>query len=121
MSKRKPTLNIIDINKLNSINFLKNYDIIIDKNELEKFPDKDWDWYSISRNPSLTLEWLEKFPDKDWDYSKIYFRVEDVYERKLREYLAAYKIQQWWYMITMSPHYKIGRKFIDRKYSELLD
>ena len=88
---------------------------------LEKFPDKDWDWEFLSRNPSLTLEWLEKFPDKRWDYSEIYFSVEDVYERKLREYLAAYKIQQWWYMITMSPHYKIGRKFIDRKYSELLD
>lgn len=40
-------------------------------------------------------------------------------ENKLREYMAAYKIQQWWREITMSPYYAIGRKFINRHYDEL--
>ena len=33
--------------------------------------------------------------------------------------MAAYKIQQWWKNITMSPHSAIGRKFINKKYDEL--
>lgn len=41
---------------------------------------------------------------------------EEFFEEKAREYLAAYKIQQWWFYITMTPEYKIGRKFIDKKY-----
>ena len=39
-------------------------------------------------------------------------------EKEMRNYLAAYKIQQWWYKITLSPEYKIGREFINRKYDK---
>ena len=39
--------------------------------------------------------------------------------KKRREYMAAYKIQQWWYMITLSPYYKIGKKFIEKRRQEL--
>jgi len=35
--------------------------------------------------------------------------------KKCREYMAAYQIQQWWYHITMSPHYSIGRKMIEKR------
>ena len=42
-------------------------------------------------------------------------------EEAYKKYLAAYKIQQWWKHITMSPHYAIGRKFINKKYDELFD
>ena len=63
---------------------------------LEKYPDKDWNWETISQlpdisfndikkhldwpwdwnngvsyNPNLTLEWLESFPDKDWSWETI--------------------------------------------------
>jgi hypothetical protein len=44
------------------------------------------------------------------------------YEEKViiyRKYLAAYKIQQWWFNITLSPEYVVGRKFINRKYDKL--
>ena len=39
--------------------------------------------------------------------------------RKYREHMAAYKIQQWCLSIIVSPHYKIGRTIIDKKYKEL--
>ncbi len=42
-------------------------------------------------------------------------------EKAFQEYLAAYKIQNWWKHITMSPYYKIGRKFIDKSTNELID
>jgi hypothetical protein len=41
--------------------------------------------------------------------------------RKCREYMAAYQIQQWWYHITMSPHYRIGRKMIEKRRLEVLE
>jgi len=37
------------------------------------------------------------------------------------EYMAAYRIQQWWYKITLSPEYVVGRKFINRKYDEMFE
>ena len=44
-----------------------------------------------------------------------------LFEDAYKKYLAAYKIQQWWKHITMSPYYAIGRKFIDRDGQELLN
>ena len=35
--------------------------------------------------------------------------------------MAAYKIQQWWKKILMSPHTKVGKKFINKKYDELFE
>ena len=42
-------------------------------------------------------------------------------EEGYKKYMAAYKIQQWWYKITLSPEYKIGRKMINSKYDELFN
>ena len=35
---------------------------------VEKYPDKPWDWYGISRNPNITMEFVEKYPDKPWNW-----------------------------------------------------
>ena len=37
-------------------------------------------------------------------------------ERKAREHLAAYKIQQWWVFVTSSPEYAVGRRKIEAGY-----
>ena len=42
-----------------------------------------------------------------------------IFDEKAKEYMAAYRIQQWWHKITLSPEYKVGRKFINRKYDKL--
>ena len=92
---------------------------------VEKFPLKNWDFNSISKHKDFKIEWIEKFPYKDWNLEKIniYKHIDEyydtIYENCVREYMAAYKIQQWWFKITMSPHYKIGRKFINRSYQKL--
>ncbi len=39
--------------------------------------------------------------------------------KKKREYLAAYKIQQWWLFITMSPEYAVGRRRIEKEFVEM--
>ena len=38
---------------------------------IEKYPDKQWNWKGISRNPNLTMEMIEKNPDKPWDWQLI--------------------------------------------------
>jgi len=96
------------------------WDIIIEN------PDKPWEWEGISDNPNITMDIIRENPDKPWDWiiiSENTFQkekelfIEDAYKK----YLATYKIQQWWKNITMSPHYKIGRKYINKKYDELFD
>ena len=37
------------------------------KNELmkllEKYPDENWDWSFVSRNPNITMEFIEEHPE----------------------------------------------------------
>jgi hypothetical protein len=35
---------------------------------IEKYPDKPWDWRTLSSNPSITPEFIEKYSDKPWDW-----------------------------------------------------
>ena len=51
----------------------------------------------------------------------INFDFDVLYELKAKEYMAAYKIQQWWKHITLSPDYAIGRKLINKKYDDLFE
>jgi hypothetical protein len=30
---------------------------------IHKYPDKDWNWCAISRNPNITMEIIEKYLD----------------------------------------------------------
>ena len=73
----------------------------------------------LSSAKKLNLKWIEKYPDKPWKYSIIYLTYENIFDEKAKEYMAAYRIQQWWHKITLSPEYKVGRKFINRKYDKL--
>ncbi len=94
------------------------FDIIQDN------PDKPWDWLGISRNPNITWKIIQDNPDKNWSWynisrNKFTKEKEQFINRKCREHMAAYKIQQWCLSIIISPHYKIGRTMIDKKYKEL--
>jgi len=89
-------------------------------------PDKHWSWRNISRNPNITMDIIRDNPDKPWNWDYISENLfttekETFINRKYREYMAAYKIKQWCLSIIISPHYKIGRTMIDRKYKELFD
>ena len=50
-----------------------------------------------------------------------YYQRSQFMEKRLKEYMTAYKIQQWWKEITISPKYKIGRKLIEKKYNSLFE
>ena len=38
---------------------------------LEKYPEKPWDWYWISKNTNLAMDIIEKNPEKPWDWGWI--------------------------------------------------
>ena len=89
-------------------------------------PDKPWDWCFISSNPNITMDMIRDNPDKPWNWNciseNLFTKEKELFiNRKYREHMAAYKIQQWCLSIIISPHSKIGRKMIDRKYKELFD
>ena len=89
-------------------------------------PDKPWNWEWISWNPNITFDIIREKPDKPWNWewislNKFQKEKQLFIEKSFTKYLSAYKIQQWWLHITMSPYYKIGRKFIDRSTNELMD
>ena len=86
--------------------------------------DNPWDWHCISKNPNITMDIINENPEKPWNWTVISFNTfqkekQLFIEEAYREYLKVYKIQQWWYEITMSPHYKIGCKRINKKYNDL--
>ena len=31
---------------------------------IEKYPDKPWSWFGVSKNPNITIEFIEKHIDK---------------------------------------------------------
>lgn len=39
-----------------------------------------------------------------------------IYEK----YMAAYKIQQWWFKILTNPYHKVGKRFIEKQYDKLV-
>ena len=87
---------------------------------IDKYPDKPWCW-SISESLNMTLEWLEKYPEQQWVWHWVEISSKNMFEQKSKEYIAAYRIQQWWYKITLSPEYAIGRRFINRKYDAIFE
>lgn len=108
-----------------SINLNITWEIIRDN---MSFP---WNWKGIAENVNITEEIVKNNLNYPWEWEYLiknhnmsfdFIRERENYRVKMfREYLAAYKIQQWWFKITLSPQFKVGRKLIEKKRAELLD
>jgi len=99
------------------------YNPTITMDIIEKYPVKQWNWYWISSNPNLTMEFIEKYLDKEWDWSLISlnpfnYEKELFIEKRMREYLAAYRIQQYYLTAICDPHCSIGINKIRKDYNE---
>ena len=93
-------------------------------NFLEKNFDKPWDWSSISSNPNITMEFIEKYPDKPWSWywiSRNPFNYEKglFIEKRMKEYLMSYRIQQYYWKGICNPHCQIGYNKVNRDYDKL--
>lgn len=77
-----------------------------------------WTWFA-RYNPNCTLKFLDDncgvMGIVLW-YNNFAHEKGLFVERKAREHLAAYKIQQWWVFMTSSPEYAVGRRRIEAGY-----
>ena len=88
-----------------------------------KYTDK-LDWNCISRNPNITIDIIEKYPDKPWDWNCISsnpfkYEKELFIEKRMKEYLSAYRIQQYYWKGICNPHCQIGYNKVNRDHDKL--
>ncbi len=77
---------------------------------IKKYPDKEWDWYSISQNSGITMENIERYSDKNWNCSSI-----SQNPNLTMEFIEKYSNKNWdWYGISYIPN--LTMEFVD-KYS----
>ena len=86
--------------------------------------DKPWNWYWISYNPNLTMDIIKEYHDRPWDwyaisYNKFARSKQEFISKRYREYLAAYRIQQWWHRLRLDPRHPVGMRMLEREYTEL--
>ena len=83
---------------------------------------KQWEEEKHTKIRNGDFEYFEKWPIGIFDdVSELKLSYKDIFEKKAREYMAAYKIQQWWFERKLSPKYKIGRKFINKMYEDCFE
>ena len=88
-----------------------------------KYSDK-LDWNGISWNPNITMDIIEKYPDKPWNWSNISqnpfnYEKELFIEKRMKKYLAAYKIQQYYWKALTNPYCRIGLNKVNRDHDKL--
>ncbi len=42
---------------------------------VKKYPDKNWKWYSLSKNIHIDLDLIKLYPNKDWDWKSLSINV----------------------------------------------
>ena len=91
-----------------------------------KYPDKPWDWTGISRNQNITMDIIDKYPDKPWNwygisYNTFNYEKELFIEKRMKEYLASYRIQQYYWKGICNPYCQIGYNKVNRDYDKLFN
>ena len=115
---------------------------------IEKYSDKQWNWNGISGNPNITIDIIEKNPDKPWNWMNISenpnltmdiikknfdnpfvwywisrnpfkYEKELFIEKRMKEYLASYRIQQYYWKALTNPYCRIGLNKVNRDYDKL--
>jgi hypothetical protein len=97
------------------------YDDIIENSDIP------WNYKDFGENGTLTFDFILENPTicAGVDYLENVcvndFRVEKeaFLERRRREYMAAYQIQQWWLRVTSDPRNVVCRRRLEREFDEM--
>jgi hypothetical protein len=92
---------------------------------VERHPEHPWDWYEISQNKTLNIDYVEQHSEYPWNWYEISincFEKEKTQfiEKKYKEHLSAFKIQQWFHHIKYNPNYSYYRKRVNIFYDKYL-
>ena len=92
---------------------------------IEKNINKPWTWLLLSYNKHITMEFIKKYPKKPWNCGwvsrNLYKEEKDEFIlKKYKEYLAAYKIQQFYFHRRLNPIYALCRNQVNRFYDNYI-
>jgi hypothetical protein len=92
---------------------------------IEKHSEKPWDWQNISYNTNLTIDIIEKYPEKPWNWycissNEFKKEKEKFIEKRLKEHLSAFRIQQHWFNAKMNPEYSLCKKMVGDFYDNVI-
>jgi len=92
---------------------------------VEQHLEHPWNWSGISCNSTLTMEYVEQHPEHPWNWNGIscndFKKAKKTFlEKKYKEHLSAFKIQQWFHHIKLNPNYNYCRKQVNMFYDRYL-
>ena len=80
---------------------------------IRKYPEKNWTFYNISKNPNIKLEDILNNLDLPWDWNFISMNpniTPDIIEKNP-------KLQRNWNVIELNPN--LNLKFIEKKFNKI--
>ena len=107
-------------------NMITHLSVAVSLELISKMPDVQWNWRMLSTRPDLTPEFVKSNLDKTWFWRGIAFNSftgtkEEFVRSAMRDYLAAYKIQQAWNKAITNPYTQIGINKVERDYKKLFN
>ena len=91
-------------------------------------PDKPWiwGWYGLSGNPNITFDLVLSYPDKPWNWGNLsqntFSKAKQRFiDRRYKEYLSAYRIQQYWNKAISIPTNPICQRKQKRDYEKCFE
>jgi len=90
---------------------------------IEKYPELNREWRTISSNPNFTMEYIDKHSTKPWVWDAIHMNPftkenSEFIISKYRRYLSAFKIQRWYHRVRVNPEYRFCRKRVNMFYDK---
>ena len=84
-------------------------------------PNKSWNWYGLSRNSNIAFDIVLAHPEKPWDWGGLSQNIfskakKNFVNKRYKEYLSAYRIQQYWNRAISIPANPICQRKIKRDY-----
>ena len=100
-------------NKLQFLISLPDFDIDwLDKYSLNVYQERR-DLFKLIYCKNFNINWVKKYPKLPWIPTRqmmFSYQLNNIFNTTLRQYMAIYKIKQWWKKIYYSPHTDIGYK-----------
>ena len=62
------------------------------------------------------MDFVEQHPEYPWNWDEFKKEKNTFIEKKYREHLSAFKIQQWFHHIKLNPNYRYCRKQVNMFY-----
>ena len=90
---------------------------------VQTHPDKPWNWQNLSYNPNITFDNILAHPDKPWNWYNLSRNTfskakQNFVEKKYKEHLSAYRIQQCWNRASSIPTNPICQRKQIRDYEK---